>query len=596
MFNAKEFQDKVDKIIKDYLYNISMSYKHNYFKNGEVVKSRTKYFQSQGFDILDLDKSNYYVVKEEMFLEGCTRVFLINPIIKLLLDKHEIKNDWKNGDTFGNYTIGNREYELGNFIEFIAVLDGKNVGVRYTKASYSSEEIYAMKRDNGYLFGKAQIPGFENLRYVDKLYAIDWSGIANDELDKIHRPIENGRYFFEDISINNFFGSFFSNEEYDEFIKVTQKAISRAKDIIALRAVPQLLPNNIFQFKKVIQEEFSDERVINLAYEFQDEKHIYSLSEEDINIIKHNFSTQYRNALIGNSDFAKSFITSEYLFRIIQGGLSIDYTAIVAGYLKSIEQLLYLIYLYAFEGKSKISYWDKCNKKENFDISDTSRYRYDPYGNEKQEKYFHKKKRGSNAPNFGELTRFLRYFDKIWRISESGKEYVYECLNDFIKYSRNSHFHKDNINASDYDLVKRIRNNTHVCLYYLLGGFRFLDKSSSIENKLEINKWDFEEFYFDLMKNRQKWFDVSFDDEENIVLGYLKDDDGIEYNENGELNDARLHFLKVGRVEDNIYVEDAINLMNNPEYVNENSLYITKKNMPREIKPIKLNKRGKSRK
>lgn len=53
----------------------------------------------------------------------------------------------------------------------------------------------------------------------------------------------------------------------------------------------------------------------------------------------------------------------------------------------------------------------------------------------------------------------------MWRISESGKEYVFTCLDDFRKYCRNSHFHKENINVYDYDTVKRIRNNAHVCLY-----------------------------------------------------------------------------------------------------------------------------------
>lgn len=64
-------------------------------------------------------------------------------------------------------------------------------------------------------------------------------------------------------------------------------------------------------------------------------------------------------------------------------GLSIDYTSVVVGYLKSVEQLLYMLYISAFEGSAGIKYWDRCNRVENFDVS-KSEYRYEPYSLEKQ--------------------------------------------------------------------------------------------------------------------------------------------------------------------------------------------------------------------
>ena len=63
--------------------------------------------------------------------------------------------------------------------------------------------------------------------------------------------------------------------------------------------------------------------------------------------IKNRFIAQGRySLLLGNRDFAKSFLTSEWLFKKYFSLEEMDNTFIVAGYLKSIEQLLWdIIYL-----------------------------------------------------------------------------------------------------------------------------------------------------------------------------------------------------------------------------------------------------------
>ena len=594
MFNMKEFQQQVDGIVQDYLYSISSLKKHNYFKKDEAVDSRTKYYQSHAFGILDCDNDNFYVVKEEMFLEGCTRVFLINPIMKLLLENRGIMNDWQYGNTFANFNISNREYELGSFLEFIAVLDGKKVGVRYTKASYSLQETYAMERDNAFIYGNTKIPGFDKLCCIDTMYVLDWSGISNEELSEIHSPIEGLTSISKDISVKAFFEKYFSCTEYEVVISSAQKAIKKAKEIIALRAVPQLLPDNMLLFKKTVLDDFSEERLNKLVYEFQAGDHTCGFSDDDVNMIKDAFLNGYCNAIIGKSDFAKSFITSEYLFRTVKDGLSIDYTSIVVGYLKSVEQLLYLLYTSAFEGNSRMTYWDRCNKTDRFDITNSNQFRYDPYNLEKgwmQEKYSHKKRIGTYSPEIGELTRFLRYFEKMWRISESGKEYVYECLEDFREYCRNSHFHKDNINASDYDTVKRIRNNAHVCLYYLLGGFYFLDISLSGIELIGIIDYRFESLYQLIRQKRIRWFDAKFHDGSQCVVCYLNDDEGIEYSEAGELKKARLHFLRTEMSKEDAYIAEVNELMKDIDFMSKHSFYVSHDSMPLEMKPIMLKKK-----
>lgn len=578
----KEIKESIEEIVKEYLFNVSSLKKHNYFKQRENNDTRKKYYKHTGFEILysNMENENAVnkdVVYEENFLEGCTRVFLVNPIMKILLDIYEIDNDWKFGHTYANFRISNREYELGNFIEFIAVLNEEKVGVRYTRDSYSLEEKTTMDRDYRFLYNKEKIPGFEVLHSVDKVYILNWAELSDAE---------------------KFFAEYFTKEIFDIVITAAKEAVKKAKDIISLSAVPQLLPNNMLNFKQYILEKFSHKNMETLSYKFKDGSHVNRLEEKDIQLMNKNFfELDYRQAIIGKEDFARSFITSEYLFTTIKEGLSIDYTSVVVGYLKSVEQLLYLLYVSAFEGKSKKTYWDRCNYPQNFDKTKTYKYRCDPYNNQEacmqgkychkkkacmQEKYCHKKKTGDSAPAMEELTRFLRYYDKMWVVSETGKEFIFECLEDFRKSCRNSHFHKDNIDASQYDIVKRISDNTQMCLYFLLSGFKLLDSSVSADKQLGVIDYKFELFYQDIRHKRRRFFKSVMDGKENILC-YLNDDINSGFNEAGMLVNSQLKFIKIDIYREDIDIDEILRLLEDKQYVDKNTILINRDNMPKKI-------------
>jgi len=585
--NTNELQRKIDTIVKEYLFNISSLRNHDYFTPRKAADSRAKYYRSSGFGIISKGNENNYVVEEEQFLEGCTRVFLINPIFRMLMGEHDIENDWQFGNTFSNYTISNREYELGSFIEFAAIINGKNFGVRYTRASYKAEETFAQDRDSKYLFEGEKIPGFDKISRIDKVYALDWSGISEDELAKIYPVLPGEKRLTENMSVERFFATCFSLTEYEIVIAGAKDAIEKAKEIIALKATPQLLPNNMLNFKQAILNDFKEERMDTLEYIFEVESLPSTLSDADVNRIKEAFFTNhYMDALIGDADFAKSFITSEYLFKTIKSGLSIDYTAVVVGYLKSVEQMLYLLYISAFEGASKMNYWDRCNKTDKFDINDSSRYRFDPYNLEKgwkQEMYSHRKKIGDNSPEIGELTRFLRYFEKMWSVSKSGKEYIFKCLEDFRGSCRNSHFHKDNIYSINYATVERIRNNTHLCLYYLLGGFKLLDCENEKRKQLGILDYRFENLFREIRQKRRRYFSAKFSDDSEVVICYLNDDLNTTFNESGVLTKAELRFVNTGMSREKVTISELNQLVDDSEYIERHTIYITRNTMPVSI-------------
>lgn len=584
--DLERIQIKIERIIEEYLLNISSLADHNHFRTG----SKSVRSPERGFDMLT--RRNQYVLDEEHFLEGCTRVFLINPIIRLFLDAAEIRNDWRYGTTFGEYTLSNREYELSSFVEFVFERDGKNIGCKYTRSTYRGHETASMERDTVYLFKHKPIPGFEHLTHVDEVWSIDWTNERSSTEKTCFAPgMVN---LNKNIAAKEFFEALFSADLYELFVAKTRVAINQAQNIIALEATPQLMPNNILAFKNFVIEELSEKIFANHGYAFSRKRYIglpSSLTEDDHAIITEAFfKNGYRYALIGNSDFAQSFITSEYLFRTIKSGLSIDYTSVVVGYLKSVEQLLYALYISAFKGADGMCYWDTCSKNKNHFDPALPQYRYDPYDEQcfrMQEKYYHRKRVGTAAPEIGMLAQFLRYYDACWNISETGKEYVCACLDDFRACCRNHHFHKDNIGHDKYEKVKLIRNNTIVCLYYLLGAFKFLDENISINEQLGIMNYDFENLYRTIWEKHRRLFWISSVDGYSGIAYYSGFFTPCGFDSSGKLLNAQLYFVKFPDMDrSNAFIEDILCKLDDVEYVHSNTLTVTQDCMPIEILPL----------
>lgn len=539
-----EIEKGIEKIAQEYLYDIQSLGNHDRFtdrqKDWKFIDKR------RSFQIINPTNVNSVVVWEETFLEGCTRDFLINPIFDFLFKSSGVDIDWKYGYTSGNYTITNREYELDSSIEFIIQVDEERIGCRYTPSSYSAREWQYMERDAKYITDGIKIPGFNRLSPIDEIYSIDWSS----NIDPRHKDIEDQReYVIKELSVEEFFVRYFDIEIYKLFLEITKKAVTEARMIIALQAKPQLLRNNLLQFKDTVMEFVTSDSFPKLNYVF-DKKRIApingKLTSLDQQCIDESFFQEGKyESLIGDSEFAQSLITAEYLYQSIAEGLSIDYSSVVLGYIKSIEQLLYLYYSCAFQGKKELDYWDKYrnNKKGNdFDLA-LPEFRLDPYDSQyRQEKYSHQIKTGKFAPTIGTLMYFLRYHDPVWGVSEDGKEYIFSCLDDYREYCRNSHLHKDNIKADDYEKINRIRNNTYVVLYLVLGGFKLLNDPDN-QNQLGIFDYSFDRLLKKIQSNRNRIYEIEI---ENGYRGmaFFDHGDNPTYKETGAIVDAKLTFVK----------------------------------------------------
>lgn len=551
-----DIKKEMKRIVQEYLHMVSKTHQEGVFSKYSETKLEKIYYGS--FNVISPKIDNKRIVQEELLFEGLIRSFLVNPIMKMLLDKHGYKNDWVENGLPIFYTMSNREYEYSFLVEFIVEINGKKIGYKYTDSGIRG--ILGMRIRKSFrnaLSGKEKLPGFKKIKTVDKVISISWSGITDDEIQEMHRYFYDkyGYKWDKDISLKAFFLRYFSEEEYDAFIECSKEAIGVARRIVALKVVPQLTTNNILQFKenKVLFD--LNETVKSRKYEFDNDEinESVAINEIDIRIMNSKIEKQkLLQSIIGKADFAQSFITAEYLYETIDSQLGIDYSPIVLGYVKSVEQLMYVIYDSFFRGEDRKEYWDKCNHLESFDIG-KAQYREIEYRNTRentmeiqwQELYSHKK----NEPgimNMGKLTLFLRSNSEVWELSDESMNYIVDCLDDYRIYSRNGYLHKDMIKHSDFNQIKRIRNNTIICLYYLLGAFKLLNDDISVKKQLMIIDSSFEKIYKEIyLDGRDSFFYIKIKDVYEGYVAVVQDDLVLEYDEWGLIKNAEIKLAKM---------------------------------------------------
>ena len=150
--------------------------------------------------------------------------------------------------------------------------------------------------------------------------------------------------------------------------------------------------------------------------------------------------------------YSDSYITSEWFYQKYAGTIKtdkIDMTAVVAGYFKSIEQLLDVFI--ANKGKGMVFEIRKISETESEEIKigDTNYKRM-----------------------LGNMKNFLQNHPELFEEQDNLlQNYYFSKLADWRKKIRNGYFHKDKI--QDASTLSKIRNET-LCLYFLtLSMFKF---------------------------------------------------------------------------------------------------------------------------
>ncbi len=471
-----------------------------------------------GFSSLNLYSNEYRVQKHfERVIETYVRECLVKNVLKNILEDHGYSvvapsyelydNEYTNGDIF----ISNEEFENRAGFEFVIFDKDRRIGCRFTN-------IYASEAKKWFSSG-----------IVSEIIVIDWykpKGISEKEKkNRTYGAIGN----VDILGIDEFTTKWIGKTESKAYSVFIHGAIQNYQEIIGISSLPKLTAPMLLGFRIEKETNLKDE-IWNDYLKIQNDnlnKHFgYTLIDPSIfkrrdQEYKENIETDteffllnssafnnYKNkklykALIGRGEFSKSFLTSEYLFTQYNKSDLFDYTAIVSGYIKSIEQLLYSFVLSFIDKK----YTDN-NEEKNFNIKKTGSWDYIPFITERKEEVDF---------SLGSLIYFIKnYKDCLLSGNGQDKKTIINCLHCYRIECRNDSFHKDN--NYKWDRVETIRHNTFFLYIMLLGSFIFRDGTHLQETLKIVSNDGLERIYYKLKKDGVNTFRVKFNYDENIYL------------------------------------------------------------------------------
>lgn len=232
-----------------------------------------------------------------------------------------------------------------------------------------------------------------------------------------------------------------------------------------------------------------------------------------------------------------------YQFQVFKQGHSFDYTSVVCGYLKAVEQLLYKLLLINLEHPAQDKLWIKQNgsniPKEKY-VQDVT-VRQNPI-TKKPQVVFERDYKDYFDITLAPMIWFLHDNVNGWNISDAGRLTVHSFLLNFAADCRNDHFHKDNID--DFCVVSRIRNNALLIIYLLLGGYKLTGNHTSDCKALGIGDDKMYKKIQELPRGITK-FIVYFDGQSPIKAYRLSTQEPTVYDDNGSVGASKIRFVSV---------------------------------------------------
>lgn len=482
------------------------------------------------FPLFSIASDNFYIYqKYERVLQSDVRNYLINPILEELLNNSGYKVESQLDKLRKHSGYNNDKIEHYSICPFQFVFTKNNLryGVRYTNL-YDTDDIV-----------KDLITNFQ----IDKVIILHFSDEQDFELNQ-YRELIN----ISDYSIKMFFDEFINDNLYNYFLTTLEEVIEEMQKLIGFDTIPSINISNVTGVKLDLRETIKNIDFQLLTY--NSSKEFDSLSRNDLSNICSNLDNGKAQVMVGESDFAQSYITSEYLYQVLVDKFNnnkleykFDYTSVVAGYLKTIEQFLYKLLCYQMD-YDKSEKWIKRGKKY-------------VYRNKKRE-YPRKEEVRENPKNkgiyqvlvtrnnlkfmdisLGSLIWYVYDNENCWNLSDQGKELLKTLLFDYKDSVRNGYFHKHNL--EDIEEVKRIRDNTLYLLCFIIGSLKDFDIS-----KFGILDFSFNDFYTaisEVPKHIPLYIQETIISQPLLMTRVYKQE-AESYNLNGQL-EQNLYFAKI---------------------------------------------------
>ena len=521
-----DYKAIIDKAV-DIFYNFMI--KERFYISDSFKDQRNIYKE---FNLLTEEELNYSIFYEKLVseIESTLVLYIINDLLKmkgnniLLLENQSLADHdvyysklglnlpYRDGDEKGRLN-----YEDNREIWSI-IFENKEKEIVALKIS--TQNLERFKEDD--LLGKHGISRVQLISLRDTNLFLKKSAISKFE------SCSDGE-LLEIYELENYFTDMFGSEVWEYYILQVKGIIQRVKQEVGFTVNGELNSKNLSYLKSTLKEIFRE--------------------NEEIKLLDFFFNKKIYSALCGDEDFAKSFLTAEHLYRQANANSTIDYSIILTGYLKSLEQLLYLLVKKTME-ISREELWITCSKATNLNkkggnirskeriINGKSIVRRQVRLIQECERYF--------DVSMGSLVYCLTDNDKAWRVSQSNIEKIRERLLNYAKKRRNKYFHKENL----YDLseVKEIRNETIKLLVLILGSYSISDSIEGDLNLLGARDFGFVEFYnkFILSSGGNRNYRLVFGDgrEQTALLSLsIHNREEREYDNNGMLL-SKLIFIK----------------------------------------------------
>ena len=460
-------------------------------------------------------------------------------------------------------------------VEFIITRNGVREGYRYTNC-YMNEERFRKLFDS---------------KHIDKLYVIDFS--SDTQSSFMHPLVAPGAFkgLIHKISLKDFFCQFFTEDEYSVYLSKASEVVKEAYQYVGKQTITNLTFQSLPYFLQTILHEISsfpyaaksyvpNSALKEPALSWYDNGILSNCDQETIRLNFHNLKRYY--SLTGNKDFAKSFITSEYLYQTLKDNSRFDFTAIVTGYFKSIEQLLYLLLEIVENDGHLVDVWIQSkkpfckvpkNRKAEFRLNPNDQSRTQVKVNSSNQKYY--------DTSFAALVYMLHDYSSCWAVSPHAKDVISALLLTYSDECRNEHFHKDNI----YDIkeVEIIRDKTYLLIYYVLGGYDFSKSGQSERSLLGIIDNSFEMLYRRIMEyGPGNYYYLHFDSEIPAFVALPMQQESPNYDNNGLITNASLRFVKTGRKSIENWRMDNWGQIE-AELSDDKTVIVTRNNMPSSV-------------
>lgn len=602
----KQFEECMDGIVDEFINTVI-----EYVEDGPYKSARDKQAEEKTHELFNTGSFflNQYKDQEYHLKYWLYKYFLFDAICKGLhifganaLIDDSVDLSFPNGieinrhDSTRIYPSPSQSVVERNVaFTFIVEKGSERIGYKYSHFDLNSKELIKAIKDN----------------HVTSICVIhvDTQIIRNNYAKRRKRNIMNSMLpFFEKyispvkqvanhvmhITLQVFFEKYLSSEAYSVFISKTQKAISCAKKEIGFQTIPQLTPRFLNRFRDKVLDtlrnwDYASGQYKNIFEENDKLKIVPNprvISLDDHKTIYRRFiQNGIYNVLVGPNDYSKSFITSEYLYMINNNDEmhgEIDYTSIISGYLKCIEQILYKLMEVTMDYPPQEELWITWNGKGELKNMKTKE-------GEKNKKYKHIQFIYKNKPYFktdmGSLTTLLASSNKLWYFNcQDEKQYMtltlFKWLSDFRDECRNDHFHKDILD--DWKCVTAIRENTILLCYVLLGGKVLTGDIHDDLFLLHAYDDTFSQIYRALQRipSSECKFCIQFTSNSIIKAIRLFKQDKPSYDSYGILNNTNIRFVRVAHFSD-FDSENYKMFINNIS--SENEIIIDSDNIPERI-------------